>query len=279
MKSILLIGQSNMAGRGYTSEVEPILDERILMLRNGRWQMMEEPIHNDRAVAGIGPAASFAKLWLDAHPNETIGLIPCADGGTSIEDWAPDGVLTRHAISEATFAQETSEIIGILWHQGESDSLNQRYQTYAEKLNTLIHHFRTTLNIPETPIVMGLLPDFLGKTAFGQNAMEYEEINAEIKRVAREQDHCYYVTAQGLTSNPDAIHIDAISQRVFGVRYYAAFSNKSNVVNPVAEESQIDTVLYKQEYTKNEKMYKLVSQFSKNEISYETFVNEMRVLQ
>ncbi|SCS20183.1 sialate O-acetylesterase [Staphylococcus caeli] len=279
MKSILLIGQSNMAGRGYTNEVEPILDERILMLRNGRWQMMEEPIHNDRAVAGIGPAASLAKLWLDAHPNETIGLIPCADGGTSIEDWAPDGVLTRHAISEATFAQETSEIIGILWHQGESDSLNQRYQTYAEKLNTLIHHFRTTLNIPETPFVMGLLPDFLGKTAFGQSAIEYEEINAEIKRVAREQDHCYYVTAQGLTSNPDAIHIDAISQRVFGVRYYAAFSNKANVVNPVAEESQIDTVLYKQEYTKNEQMYKLVSQFSKNEISYETFVNEMRVLQ
>ncbi|WP_436862853.1 sialate O-acetylesterase [Staphylococcus caeli] len=279
MKSILLIGQSNMAGRGYTNEVHTILDERIMMLRNGRWQMMEEPIHSDRAVAGIGPAASFAKLWLDAHPNEMIGLIPCADGGTSIDDWAPDSVLTRHAISEATFAQETSEIIGILWHQGESDSLNQRYQAYAEKLLTLINHFRATLNIPETPFVMGLLPDFLGKTAFGQSAMEYKEMNDEIKRVAREQDHCYYVTAQGLTANPDAIHIDAVSQRLFGVRYYAAFSNKANVENPIPEESQIDTVLYKQEYTKNEQMYKIVSQFSKNEISYETFMSEMRGLQ
>lgn len=37
MKSILLIGQSNMAGRGFTHEVPPIYNERIMMLRNGRW--------------------------------------------------------------------------------------------------------------------------------------------------------------------------------------------------------------------------------------------------
>ena len=45
MKSVLLIGQSNMAGRGFTHEVPPIYNERIMMLRNGRWQMMTEPIH------------------------------------------------------------------------------------------------------------------------------------------------------------------------------------------------------------------------------------------
>ena len=67
MKSILLIGQSNMAGRGYLEDVSPILDERIMVLKNGRWQMMDEPIHCDRSVAGVGPAASFAKLWLDDH--------------------------------------------------------------------------------------------------------------------------------------------------------------------------------------------------------------------
>lgn len=36
MKSILLIGQSNMAGRGFLDSVNPIIDERIFMLRNGR---------------------------------------------------------------------------------------------------------------------------------------------------------------------------------------------------------------------------------------------------
>lgn len=61
MKSVLLIGQSNMAGRGYLYEVTPIYNENIFMLRNGRWQMMTEPIHFDRSVAGAGPAASFAQ--------------------------------------------------------------------------------------------------------------------------------------------------------------------------------------------------------------------------
>ena len=36
MKSALLIGQSNMAGRGFLHEVKTICDERIFMLRNGR---------------------------------------------------------------------------------------------------------------------------------------------------------------------------------------------------------------------------------------------------
>ena len=51
MKSVLLIGQSNMAGRGFLHEVTPLYNENIFMLRNGRWQMMSEPIHFDRAVA------------------------------------------------------------------------------------------------------------------------------------------------------------------------------------------------------------------------------------
>ena len=279
MKSILLIGQSNMVGRGYLEDVSPILNERIMVLKNGRWQMMDEPIHCDRSVAGVGPAASFAKLWLDDHPNESIGLIPCADGGTSIDDWNPEGVLARHAITEAQFAQETSEIIGILWHQGESDSLNQQYQTYASKLSELIDHFRTTLNVPEVPFVLGLLPDFLGESAFGQSAIEYKEINEALQQTAKEKDNCYYVTAEGLTSNSDAIHINAVSQRRFGMRYYQAFSKCDHVIHPLPAETQADTLLYKQEHTKNEQMYMLVAQFSKNEITYEKFIEGMGELQ
>lgn len=279
MKSILLIGQSNMAGRGYLNDVSPVLDERIMVLKNGRWQMMDEPIHSDRSVAGVGLAASFAKLWLDDHPYETIGLIPCADGGTSMDDWAPEGILARHAITEAQFAQETSEIIGILWHQGESDSFNQQYKTYASKLKTLIDHFRNTLKIPEVPFVLGLLPDFLGKSAFGQSAVEYKEINEALQQTAEEKDNCYYVTAEGLTSNPDAIHINAISQRLFGIRYYQAFAKSEHVVHPLPEETQADILLYKQEQTKNEELYMLVAQFSKNEITYEKFIKSMKELQ
>lgn len=53
MKSILMIGQSNMAGRGFINEVPMICNESIYMLRNGRWQMMTEPINYDRPIAGV----------------------------------------------------------------------------------------------------------------------------------------------------------------------------------------------------------------------------------
>lgn len=45
-----MLGQSNMAGRGFLHEVDPIYNEKIKMLRNGQWQMMTEPINYDRPV-------------------------------------------------------------------------------------------------------------------------------------------------------------------------------------------------------------------------------------
>ena len=53
MKSVLMIGQSNMAGRGFINEVPMICNERIQMLRNGKWQMMTEPINYDRPISGV----------------------------------------------------------------------------------------------------------------------------------------------------------------------------------------------------------------------------------
>lgn len=40
MKSVLLIGQSNMAGRGYLYEVTPIYNENIFIAQ--KWQMADD---------------------------------------------------------------------------------------------------------------------------------------------------------------------------------------------------------------------------------------------
>ncbi len=42
--------------------------------------MMTEPINYDRPVAGISPAGSFAEAWCRQNQEDTIGLIPCAEG-------------------------------------------------------------------------------------------------------------------------------------------------------------------------------------------------------
>src|SRR5690625_3095357 len=43
--SFLLVGQSNMAGRGFLKEVPIICNEHINVMRNGRWQIMMQPIN------------------------------------------------------------------------------------------------------------------------------------------------------------------------------------------------------------------------------------------
>lgn len=275
IKSFLMLGQSNMAGRGFIDEVPPIYNERIQMLRNGQWQMMTEPINYDRPVSGVSLAGSFADAWCRENQEDTIGLIPCAEGGSSLDDWAIDKVLFKHAISEAKFAMQTSELVGILWHQGESDSFNGNYKVYYEKLLVIIETLRKELNTPDIPLIIGGLPDFLGKKGFGKTCTEYALVNKELEKFAFEQDNCYFVTAVGLTSNPDGIHIDAVSQRKFGLRYFEAFSKKQHILEQLINENELLELSYSRTYTKTEKMYINSMDFALGKISYDEFMTQV----
>ena len=269
MKSVLLIGQSNMAGRGYLHEVTPIYNENIFMLSNGRWQMMTEPIHFDRSVAGVGPAASFAQAWCNANKNEQIGLIPCAEGGSSIDEWSKESTLFRHAVSEAKFAMENSELIAILWHQGESDGRSKKYKNYYHKLNILVNSFRKELGDLEVPFIVGGLGNYLGKSGFGRSCVEYDLINQELLKYVENNRNCYFVTGEKLYPNPDGIHINAESQRRFGIRYFKAYQTKSSIVEPLDNEENMVKELYEREYTMAEKRYITLEQFTLGKSSME----------
>ena len=192
--------------------------------------MMAEPINYDRPTAGVGLAGSFAAMWCMENEDDNIGLIPCAEGGSALDDWAVDKTLYKHAVCQARFAMQDSELLGILWHQGENDGFGGNYQTYYEKLQVLVNQLRKDLHAEKVPFVIGALGDYLGKSGFGLNCTEYEMVNQELFRFAKEQKHTYFVTAAGLTSNPDGIHLNAVSQRKFGIRYYEAFSKKKNII-------------------------------------------------
>ena len=278
MKSILMIGQSNMAGRGFINEVPMICNERILMLRNAGWQMMAEPINYDRPNAGIGLAGSFAAMWCMEHEGEQIGLIPCAEGGSSLDDWAVDKNLFKNAVIQAGFAMQDSELIGILWHQGESDSYGGGYQTYYKKLQVIIESLRKELNAFEVPLIIGGLGDFLGKNGFGLNCTEYELVNEQLLKFAREQENSCFVTAEGLTPNPDGIHMDAVSQRRFGVRYYEAFVKREHVLKPIENEMELLERCISRPHTKREKMYLAMAEFAAGKMTDEEYGERMRVI-
>ena len=65
--SFLLIGQSNMAGRGRLDEAIEVDTEHIKVLRNGRWQGMFRPINPDRSFSGVNLAESFAERYAQKY--------------------------------------------------------------------------------------------------------------------------------------------------------------------------------------------------------------------
>ena len=234
MHSFLLIGQSNMAGRGFPSEVEPIENKNLYVLRGGRWWPMFVPVHCDRVTAGICLAESFADRYAREH-DVKVGLIPCADGGSSIDMWKVGGTLFDYACYMAEIASRTSTIAGVLWHQGESDCYEERYPLYEEKLSVIMNAFRKKLGLYDVPFLLGGLGEYLEFCPYSEVFKNYVHINKSLQNFAKNTDMTAYVPADGLKSNPDYLHFSAEALREFGVRYYDEFK-KIEDKNKVFEE-------------------------------------------
>lgn len=224
MKSFLLIGQSNMAGRGDFGEVPEIINPNCFMLRNGRWCPMSEPINPDRNIfnyfhSGRGLSASFADEYAK-YFNEDIGLIPCADGGTSLSQWMPGELLYDNAVNNAKLAQRTSELTGILWHQGENDSYNKEDAlTYQKRFIKMITQLRKDLGNETLPVIVGELPGFA--STFQDGKLKYAEIvNEALKAMPSIIVNCGFACSEGLTDRGDGIHFNSASYRIFGKRYF-----------------------------------------------------------
>lgn len=262
-----MIGQSNMAGRGYLNDVKQIYDEKIKMLVNGRWQTMIEPINFDRPTSGIGLAASFAGAWRLKNDQKEIGLIPCADGGTSLDDWAVGGTLFENAVFHAKLAQKISKLSGILWHQGENDSFGGLSALYYDKLSVIVDAFRLELDAPDIPFIAGGLGDFLSGGRYGKYFTEYNQVNNALQKLAETKPNCYFVTANELTANADGLHFDAVSQRRFGIRYFESLLEKKNILAPIPGENELIGIIEERPLTKNEQRTLLEIDFAFGKMS------------
>lgn len=220
--SFLLIGQSNAAGRGYPEDVPPISDNRLWVLRNGRWRKMYTPVNPDRETAGINLIESFALKYAE-EKGVDVGIIPCADGGSCLDQWQVGGLLFDHACFQASLAQRTSTIAGVLWHQGESDCDNDRYPLYEEKLTKIFAAMRKKLDLYDVPFLLGELGEYLIDCPRSEKYKNYGLVNAALKSYAAKTPMTGYVSAKGLGSNPDLLHFSAKALREFGLRYYDEF--------------------------------------------------------
>lgn len=222
----LLVGQSNMAGRGTVEESDRTPNPRIWMLnKENQWVPAISPMHFDKPVAGVGPGLEFARVMAEADPDVIIGLIPAAAGGSPIDSWQPGGYHDQtkshpydDAILRAKAALTAGELKGILWHQGESDSKPELVGSYTQKLKTLIGRFRKELSAPNVPFVVGTLGDF-----YVANNPEAKNINEQLRTIPKKVKRTACAEATGLTDKGDKTHFDTPSARELGRRYAEAF--------------------------------------------------------
>jgi hypothetical protein len=225
----LLVGQSNMAGRG---DIEPADREPIANVvaldATGEWVPAIEPLHWDKPSAGVGLGRAFAAEYANAHPGITVGLIPAACGGSPIASWAPGKYFEEtkshpydDALARARHAMASGSLQGILWHQGESDRSAERAPLYEQALTALIARFRHDLQAPRVPFVVGQLGQFTGAGPWDEFARGVDRAQRDV--VAR-VPFTAFVSSDGLTSKPDNLHFDARSLRELGQRYAVALA-------------------------------------------------------
>lgn len=224
----VLAGQSNMAGRGEVEQQDQVIDPRVLSLgADNVWVPAVDPLHSDKPkVVGVGLGRTFAIEYAKAHPGVTVGLIPCAHGGSPISSWVPGGYHDQTqghpydmTLERVRLASQVGQLKGVLWHQGESDSKPQASAVYEENLARVVDRFRAEFHVPELPFVIGQLGIFPSRPWDEHR----QRVDAAQKRVAELLPNCEFVSALGLLHRGDETHFDSAAYREFGRRYYAAY--------------------------------------------------------
>jgi hypothetical protein len=217
----LLIGQSNMAGRGEMGDLADQVLPHVYLFNGVDWQPASNPLNKfstvkKNIVQGLGPGFTFGQRLFEKS-EKPIGLIVNARGGTSIQQWQKgfegkgDFDLYEEAVSQAKKAIGSSKLKGIIWHQGESNQSD--FTGYLELLKKMVFDLRADLEDAELLFIAGEL---------GYWRSSSEAINQIIRQIPENIHRASYVSAEGLTplnNDPTDPHFDGLSQRVLGERY------------------------------------------------------------
>ncbi|MBI3879124.1 MAG: sialate O-acetylesterase [Verrucomicrobia bacterium] len=220
----LLIGQSNMAGRGALDDDAKTPHPRVLKFtKENAWAPAVEPLHFDKPIAGVGIGGSFGREMAGANPDATIGLIPCAVGGTPLSRWQKGGDLYQQAVVRAKLAMKDGALFGVLWHQGENDAgKKDTAENYAARLAQMVKDLRAEFGISDLPFVAGKLGEFLPRTDKDGQPSYWPVVNEQIATLPSLVPRTMVVESTGLKHKGDGIHFDTPSLREFGKRYATA---------------------------------------------------------
>lgn len=220
----LLIGQSNMAGRGAVDDAAKLANTKVFVwTKDMTWAPAVDPLHWDKpAIAGVGPGRAFAEAVLAARPDAEIGLIPAAFGGSALDEWMPGKPHYANAVARVKAAVASGgRLRGILWHQGEADSAKTELaESYPERFGVFLAALRKDLDAEDVPFVVGLLGDFVETRQESPYAIH---VNEQLRGLPAKFRLVGVVESKGLTDIGDHLHFNTEAARELGRRYADVF--------------------------------------------------------
>ena len=227
----LLMGQSNMSGYGELLPDDRMPVPHVLRLPTKgelRWEPAAHPLHNRLPSDRFGLGIPFATAYLKNKPGLAVGLIPVAWGGAGIDQLKKGSPTYADALAKARFAMTAGVIKGVLWHQGESDTVTTAAaDAYRAKLHQLIADLRQDLGNEKLPFVAGNLAEFYG-TGPEHNAPDrvkrISQVRDVLRALPREVPCTGFAESTGCTSiDQHMVHFDRASYQLLGSRYCAAY--------------------------------------------------------
>lgn len=198
----VLAGQSNMQGCGWRRGALGPHRQVQVFSSAGRWEPAAEPLHrlwesftpvhqelmrpglspaelamsdadlarrDAQGAGGAGLGLAFGIAMAEAS-RAPIGLIPAAHGGTSLEQWNPDGKSrggrSLYGAMLERIDRARGRLRGVLWYQGESDTNDPvDANSYVERFDRWIAALRTDTGVPDLPVIVVQIGRVLPPTA------------------------------------------------------------------------------------------------------------------
>jgi hypothetical protein len=226
MHLFIIAGQSNAFGKAKVP-IHQVSSTHVLKWNNGEWLLGKEPTHFG---GGFSFAQSFALhlLSLIRDPNYTIGLVPCAVGGSSIRHWQRGQSPYQNCLDKIALIKSitpNATVDGVVFYQGEIDTLTMpQTRAWPGLFRQFQQSFREDVGNKDVPIIFAQIgPNPHLSTRPGWTLLQTLQ-----SRQAGIDPYTKMVVTKNLTVlRAGDMHLTAKSEVIVGVRaantYYSNF--------------------------------------------------------
>jgi Carbohydrate esterase, sialic acid-specific acetylesterase len=226
---VVLAGQSNMVGKGDVRDLPlnfPKNGFRIWNFTNAyNWELAKEPLHSNynqidtvsrNRRPGVGPALAMADAFAAKYPQVDIGLIPCAKGGSSIEEWQHD--LSRSSLyGSCLYRQKSAEQQGkiralVFWQGGGNGKDQEAAENWGKNFKTMVEAWRADIGDPDLPVILLTLKpgtkQILKKSPY-RDVVREQQLSVQVRHLTK-------IETTGYDYFSDDIHLTTAGQLALG---------------------------------------------------------------